>query len=102
MSARVILSLVALLALSGCILKPGGIVWLDRDDITYEVATTTGTQVVTCEWFANDSTPFWEPVTEETYSFQWVCDAIPRYWGQGSAPQTVTNPTTAEVAYRRD
>ena len=68
---------------------------------TYAVSTAAGEVVVTCEFFSHDG-GYWEPTTEETYSFQWVCDAIPDYWTVGWPPQTVINPSDpSEIASRR-
>jgi hypothetical protein len=90
------------LGTGGCTIKPGGIAWIVRDKETYLVSTARGERTVTCEWFSHDSSPYWEPTTEETYPLQWVCDAIPRYWGEGSPRRTVVNPrNSSEVAHRQ-
>ena len=96
-NARAIALLMAV-AISGCAIKPGGIIWIGRDPVTYVVATASGQRTVTCEWFSHDTSPYWEPTTEDTYEFQWVCDAIPLYWGGGDAPRTIANPSASWVA----
>jgi hypothetical protein len=89
------------LIVGGCTPKPGGIVWIVRDDVSYLVSTAAGAERVTCEWFSHDSTPYWEPTIEQTYQYQWVCDAIPRYWGGGGPPRIVVRPgAPSEVARR--
>jgi hypothetical protein len=88
-------------SIGGCTIKPGGIAWISRDEETYLVSTGVGERTVTCEWFSHDTSPYWEPTTEETYKFQWVCNAIPRYWGEGSPPRTIVNPSASSEVARR-
>lgn len=73
---------------------------MGRREKTYAVSTAAGEVVVTCEFFSHDG-GYWEPTTEETYTFQWVCDAIPDYWAVGWPPQTVINPSDPSEVARR-
>lgn len=68
---------------------------------TYAISTDTGEVIVTCEWFAHDG-GYWEPTTQDTFAYQWVCDAMPDHGALESVPQTVVNPSnSSEVAHHR-
>lgn len=78
-----------------------GCSWLGGREKTYAVSTGAGEVLVTCEFFSHDG-GYWEPTTEGTYQFKWVCDEIPDYWDVGLPPQTVVNRRDpSKVAQRR-
>lgn len=88
------IALVMAIACAGC-------TWLGSREKTYTVSTANGEIVVACEFFGHDG-GYWEPTTESTYQFQWVCDAIPDHWGLGVwPPQTVVNPSDPSEVARR-